>query len=119
MKAKDSLMVRIRRAEKGEWCGLGRKGLTKEDSVIQNAMVGDPYEAWYAHCRDARLMSRRTMPYGEEVAEARKDLGFTQVRLAGLLDVDQSTIAKAENGTKPGRKLAKRIEDLLGVKYRD
>lgn len=48
-----------------------------------------------------------------DIKQVRRDLGLTQVELAGLLDLDQSTISRLERGDLPVDKRTGMAIELL------
>ena len=51
-----------------------------------------------------------------EIEQMRRDLGWTQARLAGLAQVDQSTISLLETtGKQPTRKIGLRLAQAFGL----
>jgi predicted transcriptional regulator len=52
-----------------------------------------------------------------DIKQVRRDLGLTQVELAGLLDLDQSTISRLERGELPVDKRTGMAIELLMVRH--
>lgn len=58
--------------------------------------------------------------WGVNVADAREDLGLTQLQLAELCDVTQQTISKVERGViRPRDRLKLRLAEALGRRPSD
>lgn len=53
--------------------------------------------------------------WADRLRSSRRNLGLLQERLAGLLGVDESTVARWERGSRqPGREHLERLKALLG-----
>jgi len=55
---KDSLMVRVRKAQKVAWFDIDNDGAIPEDAAILDALTTRAYSLWQTHRRDCRIMDR-------------------------------------------------------------